>query len=145
VALPRHPLLRHLVLHLRPPHRRGRRHPIDPICLSEALPFFVITVGFDKPLRFASAVFLHPHVLSASEVMSSSEVVESAWARVRRSIWRDYAIEVGVLSVGVLGGVGIVREFCAQAVVILLIDAGSLVVFYSAVLGIMVEVGVVYS
>lgn len=36
--------------------------PIDPIALSEALPFLVCTVGFDKPLRLARAVFLHPHL-----------------------------------------------------------------------------------
>lgn len=36
--------------------------PIDPVALTEALPFLVCTVGFDKPLRLARAVFLHPHL-----------------------------------------------------------------------------------
>jgi len=36
--------------------------PIDPVALSEALPFLVCTVGFDKPLRLARAVFHHPHL-----------------------------------------------------------------------------------
>ncbi|KAH9477982.1 3-hydroxy-3-methylglutaryl-coenzyme A reductase [Psilocybe cubensis] len=35
---------------------------IDPVALTEALPFLVCTVGFDKPLRLARAVFLHPHL-----------------------------------------------------------------------------------
>jgi len=30
--------------------------PIDPVALTEALPFLVCTVGFDKPLRLAKAV-----------------------------------------------------------------------------------------
>lgn len=36
--------------------------PIDPVCLSEALPFLVITVGFDKPYRLAQAVFQNPEI-----------------------------------------------------------------------------------
>ncbi len=31
--------------------------PVDPVLLTEALPFLVCTVGFDKPLRFGRAVF----------------------------------------------------------------------------------------
>jgi hydroxymethylglutaryl-CoA reductase (NADPH) len=37
--------------------------PIDPVALTEALPFLVCTVGFDKPLRLARAVFGHEHLL----------------------------------------------------------------------------------
>ena len=36
--------------------------PIDPVCMSEALPFLVITVGFDKPYRLAKAVFDNPDI-----------------------------------------------------------------------------------
>ncbi|GMK57694.1 hypothetical protein CspeluHIS016_0405280 [Cutaneotrichosporon spelunceum] len=36
--------------------------PVDPISLSEALPFLVITVGFDKPFRLARAVFESPDI-----------------------------------------------------------------------------------
>ena len=32
---------------------------VDPICLSEALPFLVITVGFEKPFLLTKAVFTH--------------------------------------------------------------------------------------
>ncbi|KDN37246.1 hypothetical protein K437DRAFT_252002 [Tilletiaria anomala UBC 951] len=33
---------------------------VDPICLSEALPFFVVIVGFEKPYNLTRAVFTHP-------------------------------------------------------------------------------------
>ncbi|ORX36117.1 hydroxymethylglutaryl-coenzyme A reductase-domain-containing protein [Kockovaella imperatae] len=36
--------------------------PIDPVSLSEALPFLVITVGFDKPNLLARAVFQNPEI-----------------------------------------------------------------------------------
>lgn len=49
--------------------------PIDPVALTEALPFLVCTVGFDKPLRLARAVFLHPHLsVPPSLVPASSNV-----------------------------------------------------------------------
>jgi len=49
--------------------------PIDPVALTEALPFLVCTVGFDKPLRLARAVFLHPHLsVPPSLVPASSDV-----------------------------------------------------------------------
>jgi hydroxymethylglutaryl-CoA reductase (NADPH) len=46
--------------------------PIDPIALTEALPFLVCTVGFDKPLRLARAVFLHPHLITPPSLVPSS-------------------------------------------------------------------------
>lgn len=46
--------------------------PVDPIGLSEAIPFLVITVGFDKPFRLARAVFEHADIspVPASPVLS---------------------------------------------------------------------------
>ncbi|PPR02206.1 hypothetical protein CVT26_012098 [Gymnopilus dilepis] len=44
--------------------------PIDPVALTEALPFLVCTVGFDKPLRLARAVFLHPHLTVPPSLVS---------------------------------------------------------------------------
>jgi len=119
--------------------------PIDPISLSEALPFFVITVGFDKPLRLARAVFHHPALLAPHQT-SAADVVKDAWNKVGLSIWRDYTIEVGVLLLGVWAakaskvGMGGVQEFCALAALVLIVDAFALWGFYTGVLTIMVEV-----
>jgi hydroxymethylglutaryl-CoA reductase (NADPH) len=45
--------------------------PVDPVCLSEALPFLVITVGFDKPFLLARAVFQNPEI---APIAASPEV-----------------------------------------------------------------------
>lgn len=50
--------------------------PVDPVLLTEALPFLVCTVGFDKPLRLARAVFTHEHLyapVSTSQTSSKSD------------------------------------------------------------------------
>lgn len=127
--------------------------PLDPICLSEALPFLVITVGFEKPLKLARAVFSNPSVLLPAktstvrsrnnmDVKTAKDVVLEAVEEVGPSIVRDYAIEVLVLGIGAASGVGGLREFCALAALLLFVDCVSVLSFYVGVLTVMVEVRV---
>ena len=120
--------------------------PLDPICLSEALPFFVIAIGFDKAHQLARAVFSHPQFLacapssSQSSIQSAREVVLDAVEQVGGSIVRDYAIEVIVLLVGASSRVTGLKEFCALAALILTLDCIALFTFYVAILTVLVEV-----
>ena len=52
--------------------------PIDPVALTEALPFLVCTVGFDKPLRLARAVFGHEHLLLPPGIESNNGNAKSS-------------------------------------------------------------------
>lgn len=140
--------------------------PLDPVALTEALPFLVITVGFDKPLRIARAVFAHPSFtpvsgmstpktvstngtrrgsllspsLKSSPSKSAAEVVREAVDSVGPGVVRDYAIEIAVLGVGAASGVGGLKEFCALAALILACDCAALFTFYVAILNVMTEV-----
>ncbi|PLW04395.1 hypothetical protein PCASD_26004 [Puccinia coronata f. sp. avenae] len=68
---------------------------INPILLSEALPFLVITVAFDKPDSISTVGVL---------------------------IVRDYAIEITVLGLGAISGINGLTEFCQLAGLSLLYD-----------------------
>lgn len=121
--------------------------PLDPISLTEALPFLVCTVGFDKPLRFARAVFAHPHLTTAvkdgkwrGQMKPTGELILEAFDRVGNVILRDYALEVAVLLVGANTKVGGLKEFCALAALCLVLDCILLGTFYVAILSVMVEV-----
>ena len=117
--------------------------PLDPIALTEALPFLVCTVGFDKPLRLARAVMAHPHMLKPQEdgrMKPAGNVILEALDRVGNVILRDYALEIAVLFVGVNSRVGGLKEFCAVAAVALAMDCLMTFTLYTAVLTIMVEV-----
>lgn len=121
--------------------------PLDPISLTEALPFLVCTVGFDKPLRLARAVFSHPHLTTAvkdgkwrGQMKPAGELILEAFDRVGNVILRDYALEVAVLGVGAGSKVGGLREFCTLAALSLIVDCILLGTFYVAILSIMVEV-----
>ncbi|KAI0674556.1 3-hydroxy-3-methylglutaryl-coenzyme A reductase [Trametes maxima] len=117
--------------------------PLDPIALTEALPFLVCTVGFDKPLRLARAVMANPNMVKPQEdgrMKPAGEVIMEALDRVGNVILRDYALEIAVLLVGVNSRVGGLKEFCAVAAVLLAMDCVMTFTLYTAVLTVMVEV-----
>ncbi|KAF7975535.1 hypothetical protein HWV62_9365 [Athelia sp. TMB] len=121
--------------------------PLNPISMTEALPFLVCTVGFDKPLRFARAVFSHPHLTTAvkdgkwrGQMKPAGELIMEAFDRVGNVILRDYALEVAVLIIGANTKVGGLKEFCALAALCLTVDCVLLGTFYVAILSVMVEV-----
>ncbi|KAH6909627.1 hydroxymethylglutaryl-CoA reductase [Coprinopsis sp. MPI-PUGE-AT-0042] len=127
--------------------------PIDPVALTEALPFLVCTIGFDKPLRLARAVFTHPHLVlppgesvsasvppSMSQLKPSPKIVTESLTLVYPPIIRDYFLEIAVLAVGAYSKVGGLREVCALAALILTIDCLLLCTYFAAIMGVMIEV-----
>ncbi|CAO1630324.1 unnamed protein product [Sympodiomycopsis kandeliae] len=176
---------------------------VDPVCLSEALPFLVITVGFEKPFLLTRAVFAQPSITSpphhtnedtpkgrddallsalgesrsslaaglrqddsstlspeesfvraltarlrseptlrwsAPAPVPAHEVVSSAVDEIGMQLARDYAIEIAVLLVGATSPISGLREFCQLAALILTFDCAFLMIFFVAILTIMVEV-----
>lgn len=122
------------------------RIPIDPIALTEALPFLVCTIGFDKPLRLARTVFTHPHLLASpnpgAQMKPAPKIITESLTRVYPPIIRDYFLEIAVLVVGAYSKVGGLREVCALAALILGVDCVLLCTYLAAILGIMIEVSV---
>lgn len=124
---------------------------VDPVLLTESLPFLVCTVGFEKPLRLARAVFTHEHLHAPVEagrararnpMKPASQLVLEALDRSGNAILRDYAMETFVLVLGAWTRVGGLRECCALAALILSLDCIALGTFYIAILCVMVEVSV---
>ncbi|GAA6010512.1 hypothetical protein JCM10207_001340 [Rhodosporidiobolus poonsookiae] len=142
---------------------------VNPVLLGEALPFLVITVGFEKPFVLTRAVFSNPAIgpggayagassrgtttplngksmtpstfgLRFAPPVPSRDIVLNAVSKTGVPIVRDYAIEVAVLVLGAMSGVAGLREFCQLAAVILVWDGFFLIGFYVAVLTIMVEI-----
>ncbi|KAL6300816.1 3-hydroxy-3-methylglutaryl-coenzyme A reductase [Sparassis latifolia] len=117
--------------------------PLDPVSLTEALPFLVGTVGFDKQLRFARAVMAHPHTFHTQDdghMKPAGDVVLEALDMTGNVNLRDYALEIVMLLVGVNSGVGGLKEFCSVAIVALVMDCLMLSTFYAGALTVMVEV-----
>ncbi|KAJ1993410.1 3-hydroxy-3-methylglutaryl-coenzyme A (HMG-CoA) reductase isozyme [Dimargaris cristalligena] len=137
--------------------------PVDVVLLSEAIPFLLITVGFEKPYTLAKAVLVESELNEDSERPSSPlaeqptrpgspvsftsstpppavqkqvlQGVEKAWS----PIMRDYLFEISLLTAGAFSGVQGLREFSILAVFILAFDALLLFTFYAAVLALKAE------
>jgi hypothetical protein len=120
------------------------RIPIDPVALTEALPFLVCTIGFDKPLRLARAVFTHPHLLTSpapgAQMKPAPKLITESLTKVYSPIIRDYFLEIAVLVVGAYSKVGGLKEVCALAAILLGVDCILLCTYLAAILGIMIDV-----
>ncbi|KAJ7619403.1 hydroxymethylglutaryl-coenzyme A reductase-domain-containing protein [Roridomyces roridus] len=130
------------------------RIPMHPVALTEALPFLVCTVGFDKPLRLARAVFTHPQALrpafmrssssslrsSASTGVQTGEVILDALSATYYPILRDYILEIAVLGLGASSRVAGLSEVCSLAALLLAMDCLMMCTFLAAILAVMVEV-----
>ncbi|KAH9053184.1 hydroxymethylglutaryl-coenzyme A reductase-domain-containing protein [Lactarius vividus] len=124
------------------------RIPLDPVSLIEALPFLVCTVGFEKPLRLARAVFGHPHLVQPAiqegrlrgQMKPAPDLIMEALDKVGNIIVRDYVLEVAVLLIGAYSKVGGLKEFCALAALLLTVDCAATATFYVAILSVMIEV-----
>ncbi|TFK20528.1 hypothetical protein FA15DRAFT_659042 [Coprinopsis marcescibilis] len=145
-----------LALLLALPIAMALKIPIDIVALTEALPFLVCTVGFDKPLRLARAVFTHPHLVlppsetsnslaapvapaSISQLKPAPKIITESLTLVYPPIIRDYFLEIAVLIVGAYSKVGGLREVCALAALILALDCLLLCTYLAAILGVMIE------
>ncbi|KAF7321950.1 3-hydroxy-3-methylglutaryl coenzyme A reductase [Mycena kentingensis (nom. inval.)] len=113
--------------------------PMHPVALTEALPFLVCTVGFDKPLRLARAVFTHPRALRPAST-PAGEVVLDALSATYYPIVRDYILEIAVLVVGASSRVAGLSEVCALAALLLALDCLMMCTFLAAILCVMIEV-----
>lgn len=111
--------------------------PINPILLSEGLPFLVVTIGFEKPFLLTKAVLYRSPSTSTrpirDDVVSGIDV--KGW-----SILRDYFFEIAILIVGAMSGVNGLKQFCFLAAFILAYDCILLFTFYTAILSIKLEV-----
>ncbi|GLB39162.1 putative reductase [Lyophyllum shimeji] len=143
-----------LALLLSLPIAMALKIPIDPVALTEALPFLVCTVGFDKPLRLARAVFLHPHLTTPPVALSSlstntaqalplkpaAKILTESLSLTYPPIIRDYILEIAVLVVGANSKVAGLREVCALAALLLAVDCLLMCTYLVGVLGVMIEV-----
>ncbi|KAH6566907.1 hypothetical protein BASA62_006433 [Batrachochytrium salamandrivorans] len=110
--------------------------------LFEAIPFFVVSVGFEKPYVLSRAVVA---VANTDTDEPFREKIWSGVSSVANSLIADYFIEITVL---ILGGIsslqGVIGEFCFFAAYILFFDCIFLFTFYVSVLTLKLELKRIY-
>ncbi|KAF8886563.1 hydroxymethylglutaryl-coenzyme A reductase-domain-containing protein [Infundibulicybe gibba] len=96
------------------PPAMALRIPIDPVALTEALPFLVCT--------------------------PAGKIITECLEKVYIPIIRDYFLEIAVLVVGANSRVGGLKEVCALAALLLAVDCLLLCTYLSSILCVMIEV-----
>ncbi|TPX43227.1 hydroxymethylglutaryl-CoA reductase (NADPH) [Synchytrium endobioticum] len=110
---------------------------LDIIQLSEAIPFLVVTIGFEKPYILSKAIL---NAVSANPKLSTRENVWRGVEAVGPSLLLDYLIEVSVLGLGgSTGSRGGLKEFCLLASWILLFDCVFMFTMFVSVLTLKLE------
>ncbi|KAL3442997.1 hydroxymethylglutaryl-coenzyme A reductase-domain-containing protein [Aspergillus insuetus] len=117
--------------------------------LSEGLPFLVITVGFENPIKLTQAILSHgrapaekfPRVDRGTWMNVIPRAIETSIQQEAPAIIKHYAIEIAVLLTGSLFSVDTsLRQFCFLAAFILFFDCVLLFSFYTAILCIKLEI-----
>ncbi|KAF9946601.1 3-hydroxy-3-methylglutaryl-coenzyme A (HMG-CoA) reductase isozyme [Mortierella alpina] len=111
---------------------------VNPIQLSEAIPFFIITVGYERAYTLSKAV-LRPTLTAEHVPESIQKHVVSALESVGPILIRNCAIEIAVLLCGFLSGIPGLKEFCLLAAFMLFYDLALLFTFYTAILTLKLE------
>ncbi|ORY07206.1 hypothetical protein K493DRAFT_310283 [Basidiobolus meristosporus CBS 931.73] len=128
---------------------RALNIPINIVMLSEAIPFLVITVGFEKPYTLTKAVLFAKSSPTVETIarsqngvitpLSVQDKVVSGVSKVSGTILKSYFLEIALLACGAFSNVHGLKEFSALAALILFYDCVFLFTFYTAVLTIKLE------
>ncbi|KAJ3276781.1 3-hydroxy-3-methylglutaryl-coenzyme A (HMG-CoA) reductase isozyme [Terramyces sp. JEL0728] len=112
--------------------------------LFEAIPYFVIAVGFDKPFLLTKSVF-EAVDKKDTEKISVREKIKKGITSVSSSLLVEYSIEVGILAIGgTLGFNGTLGRYCILAAISLFLDGIFLFSFYLSVLTLKIELRRLY-
>ncbi|KAJ2077783.1 3-hydroxy-3-methylglutaryl-coenzyme A (HMG-CoA) reductase isozyme [Coemansia sp. RSA 988] len=133
-------------------------YPINAVLLTEALPFLIICVGFDKSLTLTRSVLLAAYSDREQRRGGSSrrrngsktakamvETTTTTPSQIQGQIARgvdkcagqlikDYLFEISILAIGVCSGVPQLHEVCLISSFILLFEGVFMFTFYAAIL-----------
>ncbi|KAI8342442.1 3-hydroxy-3-methylglutaryl coenzyme A reductase [Chlamydoabsidia padenii] len=108
--------------------------------LAEALPFLVVTIGFERHYKLTKSV-LQASKKSPMSKQDIRQTVLNAVDAVALPLSRDCCIEITVLCLGAKSGIGGLREFCLLSAILLAFDLFFMFTWYTAVLALKLELG----
>ncbi|CAO3615535.1 unnamed protein product [Cunninghamella echinulata] len=108
--------------------------------LAEALPFLVVTIGFERHYKLTKSV-LQASKTSPITKQDIRNTVTSAVESVALPLARDCFIEITVLCLGAKTGIGGLHEFCLLSAILLTLDLFFMFTWYTALLALKLELG----
>ncbi|GAB5589842.1 3-hydroxy-3-methylglutaryl-coenzyme A (HMG-CoA) reductase isozyme [Umbelopsis nana] len=111
---------------------------VYPVVLAEAIPFLVVTIGFERPYKLTKRVLQSSEQTSISK-QNVHETVIRAVDSVALSVARECSMEIFVLALGAKSGIDGLREFCLLSAILLAYDFVIMFTWYTAVLALKLE------
>lgn len=109
---------------------------LNPILFLEGLPFLVILIGFEKPIRLSKAVMIEAPTTSSLPIPNQ---VSQASSDKGYHLVKEYIVEIVTLLIGAFSGVARLDQFCLLAALILIYDCIFLFTLYIALLTVKLE------
>ncbi|KAI8143330.1 hydroxymethylglutaryl-CoA reductase [Fennellomyces sp. T-0311] len=110
----------------------------SPVVLAEAIPFLVVTIGFERPYKLTKRVLEYSKEAPLTR-QDVRETILRAVDSVALPIARDCVIEIIVLTLGAKSTIAGLREFCFLSAILLAYDAVLLFTWYTSVLALKLE------
>ncbi|KAL2867533.1 hydroxymethylglutaryl-coenzyme A reductase-domain-containing protein [Aspergillus lucknowensis] len=122
--------------------------PVPVTLLSEGLPFLVVTIGFENPIKLTQAVLSNARALvhdddndHRSGTSSTTNIIQASITQEGPAIVKSYLVEIAVLLAGALFSLdSALCQFCFLAACILSFDCVLLFSLYTAILCIKLEI-----
>ncbi|CAO3617614.1 unnamed protein product [Cunninghamella blakesleeana] len=106
--------------------------------LAEALPFLVVTIGFERHYKLTKSV-LQASTTTPITKQDIRNTVINAVESVALPLARDCFIEITVLCLGAKTGIGGLHEFCLLSAILLALDLFFMFTWYTALLALKLE------
>ncbi|CAO3656901.1 unnamed protein product [Mucor hiemalis] len=118
-------------------HKLGA--PVSPILLSEATPFLVVAIGFERPYKLTQHIFEENKKVSGHNRDSVNRIISRAVESIAPTLIRDGLLEILVFILGAKSTLPGLREFCLMSAFLIGYDSILMFTWYVAVLSLKLE------
>lgn len=108
---------------------------------SEATPFLVVAIGFERPYKLTQHIFEENKKVSGHNRDSVNRIISRAVESIAPTLIRDGLLEILVFILGAKSTLPGLREFCLMSAFLIGYDSILMFTWYVAVLSLKLEVG----
>ncbi|KAI8636303.1 hydroxymethylglutaryl-coenzyme A reductase-domain-containing protein [Parasitella parasitica] len=111
--------------------------PVNPILLSEATPFLVVTIGFERPYKLTK--YILEHESNNNNNSNVLHIISQSVQAIAPSLIRDGLLEIIVFILGAKSTLPGFREFCLMSAFLIAYDIILMFTWYISVLSLKLE------
>ncbi|KAL9546246.1 hypothetical protein MBANPS3_006749 [Mucor bainieri] len=111
--------------------------PVSPVLLSEATPFLVVTIGFERPYKLTKCIFEQES--NNADNSNVLQIISRSVEMMAPTLIRDGLLEIVVFMLGAKSTLPGLREFCLMSAFLIAYDMMLMFTWYISVLSLKLE------